>query len=860
MKKIYISVIALLMVFMAKAQFPAPYCNVTFVNGKEPISKVQFAGINNPSPATTSGAVSLEDFLNITGTVEQLGAYTITVEGNSDGNYSNYYRVFFDWNQNGNFDDADEMYEIGLIIGSTGVDGKTAFATINVPASASLGSTRMRVMKQYGNPGTNPNTTPCNSAAPAGLDYGQAEDYTINVTASTACAGTPNAGTVTSNTAIICSASLASVTLNLAGFSFGTGINYQWESSPAGANTWSNVIGGSGATTTTYTSATISASTDFRCKVTCANGGASAYSTAATVTFSNVPANDEACNAIALVLDGATTCGNTTCATNAGDPTFSSSIPNNTVWYKFTPPTTGIYNIVMSRPAGVTTGLLNAWVGIYSAKTACPGLTLFQQTATAGYDLVNNPSVTVATSTLSSDTTYYLMVDGNSGAFGAYCIQMITPPNPPTSCATNTFPANNATNVSYNPSLTLKWTSVANTTSYDVYIGTVNPPTTVLATVITDSIVITGGAANTTYYWYVVPKNNGGSAIGCTANITAFTTAAPPPPPANDDCAGAVSISPYTGAVNATTISATQSLPAILCNGFTGTANDDVWFKFTTLQSGTAIITVTGVGAFDCVVEGFSGTCGALTSIACADDVFSGTEQVETLTLAGLAAATTYYVRVYSWGSAENARGNFSIAASGPASGAALPISLTTFKGEKRSSVNVLSWTTSTETNNAGFELQRSANGINFTQLAYVQSKADNGNSTQATTYSYVDEKPFSGVGYYRLKQIDKDGKFTLSEVVVIKGNKSTKLELVGVYPNPSTNVLNVSLNAPKTDKVTLVVSDLSGRTILSQNVQIVAGDNLTTVNVSALASGTYTIKAICANGCETTITKFVKQ
>jgi hypothetical protein len=56
------------------------------------------------------------------------------------------------------------------------------------------------------------------------------------------------------------------------------------------------------------------------------------------------------------------------------------------------------------------------------------------------------------------------------------------------------------------------------------------------------------------------------------------------------------------------------------------------------------------------------------------------------------------------------------------------------------------------------------------------------------------------------------------------------------------------------------VVSDLSGRTILSQNVQIVAGDNLTTVNVSALASGTYTIKAICANGCETTITKFVKQ
>ncbi len=851
MKKIYISLLALLMIFTAKAQFPVPYCNVTFPSGVEPITKVQFVGINNSSPATTGGS-SVEDFLSIIGSVEQLGAYTITVEGNSDGNYSNYYRVFFDWNQNNSFDDADEMYEIGLIVGSTGVDGKTAFATINVPVTASLGSTRMRVMKKYGDPGINPNTTSCNTTG-----YGQAEDYTINVTASTACTGTPTAGTVTSNTAISCGSAPASATLSLSGASFGSGINFQWESSPSGANTWSNVVGGSGATTSSYTSATILSSTDFRCKVTCANGGAFGYSILATVAYSNGPANDDACNAIALVLDGTKECGNTTCATAVGDPGFTSSTPNNTVWYKFTPPTTGIYNIVMSRPAGATIGLVNAWVGIYSSKTACPGLTLFQQPATTGYDLINNPSVTVATSTLSSDTTYYLMVDGNSGSYGAYCIQMITPPNPPTSCATNTLPANNATNVVYNPSLTLKWTSVANTTSYDVFIGTTNPPTgAALATVTADSIVVTGGAANTTYYWYVVPKNNGGAATGCTSTITSFTTAAPPAAPANDDCTGAIAISPYTGAVNGTTISATQTLPAVLCNGFTGTANDDVWFKFTTLNAGTAIITVTGVGSFDCVIEGFSGACGALTSVACADDVFSGTEQVETLTLTGLAAATTYYVRVYSWGSAENARGSFSIAASG----VALPISLTSFKGEKRSSVNVLSWTTSTETNNAGFELQRSANGVNYTQLAYVQSKADNGNSNQAITYSYADEKPLSGAGYYRLKQIDKDGKFTLSEVVVIKGNKPTKLEVVGVYPNPSINVLNVSLNAPKTDKVTLVVSDLSGRTILSQNVQLVAGDNVTSVNVAALAAGTYTIRAICANGCETTITKFVKQ
>lgn len=188
------------------------------------------------------------------------------------------------------------------------------------------------------------------------------------------------------------------------------------------------------------------------------------------------------------------------------------------------------------------------------------------------------------------------------------------------------------------------------------------------------------------------------------------------------------------------------------------------------------------------------------------------------------------------------------------------PVTFTTFKGERKGTENLLSWTTATETNNAGFELQRSADGVNFSPLVFVDSKAPNGNSTQTLSYSFNDVKPLSGSGYYRLKQVDKDGKSSFSEVVLIKGLKPTKLELVSVYPNPVINTLKVSIAAAKADKVTFIVSDITGKAIVTQVVNVISGDNTLQLDVNNLAKGTYTIKAICADGCETAIRKFVKQ
>src|SRR5690554_664548 len=148
------------------------YCIPAFTNNAEPITKVVFAGFDNSSSATIGGS-PYEDFTHIVGEVDAEGTYSIILKGNTGGNYTNHFTVFIDWNQNGILDDAGEMYQIGSITNSSGTDSKQATGTIAVPATALGGATRMRVIKNYNASPTNP----CGS-----YGWGQAEDYTVNVT------------------------------------------------------------------------------------------------------------------------------------------------------------------------------------------------------------------------------------------------------------------------------------------------------------------------------------------------------------------------------------------------------------------------------------------------------------------------------------------------------------------------------------------------------------------------------------------------------------------------------------------------------------------------------------------------------
>lgn len=421
-------------------------------------------------------------------------------------------------------------------------------------------------------------------------------------------------------------------------------------------------------------------------------------------------------------------------------------------------------------------------------------------------------------------------------------------------CVTNVLPADGATNVNPYPYVTFKWNPFPGAVSYDVYVSTKIPPKQLIGNTSSDSFHFINGNYNTTYYWYVIPKDASGNPLStgsCTSSNTSFTTGAPPPPPVNDDCSGALDISATT--LTGSTVGATESMPAAVCNGFAGTANDDIWYQFTANSTGTALITMNGDTGFDGVLEVFSGACGSLTSLTCSDtSQQGGSEQISLNVTAG----TNYKVRVYNFFSTLSTRGTFTI----EATGSTLPVTLVYFKGTHVGNENVLSWQTATESNNKGFQVQYSFDGNDFRDMDFVDSKATNGSSSSTLNYQYTDSKSLGENVYYRLVQVDKDGHTSYSNIVLIKGDKAKSLRLSAIYPNPARNYLNLIVSSPVNNQINVMITDITGKTVKKQAFSIVDGGNNLDMNITKLPAGSYFVKAICNNGCETSISKFVKQ
>jgi hypothetical protein len=149
--------------------FPVLYCENEYPT-IEPITNVTFAAINNTSAPTSTTA---HERFCITTDVNQGDQITISVNGNTAGNFVNGIVAYFDWNQNSSLEtDNVERTVIGILNNNNGT-GIPATATIQVPLDAQLGSTTMRIVKTY-------NTYSLDSCNP-NSDYGQTEDYLINV-------------------------------------------------------------------------------------------------------------------------------------------------------------------------------------------------------------------------------------------------------------------------------------------------------------------------------------------------------------------------------------------------------------------------------------------------------------------------------------------------------------------------------------------------------------------------------------------------------------------------------------------------------------------------------------------------------
>lgn len=191
--------------------------------------------------------------------------------------------------------------------------------------------------------------------------------------------------------------------------------------------------------------------------------------------------------------------------------------------------------------------------------------------------------------------------------------------------------------------------------------------------------------------------------------------------------------------------------------------------------------------------------------------------------------------------------------------GGTLPINILSFSGQRTANAVKLKWSTSAEQNNRGFEIQRSANGINYAVIGFVNSIAAGGTSSQKLDYEFNDLNVPAGKLYYRLKQIDLDNNSRLSQVVVIKAVTISQLTVYNIYPNPATAEINLMIESPAKKSVQLKLIDANGSIVLEKSLQVLAGFSTVPINIRQLAAGVYIIKAETGSSDPVSTQRFVK-
>ncbi len=184
------------------------------------------------------------------------------------------------------------------------------------------------------------------------------------------------------------------------------------------------------------------------------------------------------------------------------------------------------------------------------------------------------------------------------------------------------------------------------------------------------------------------------------------------------------------------------------------------------------------------------------------------------------------------------------------------PIELIDFSGEVKAEGDLLSWSTASEDNNSHFTLFHSIDGVNFEQIAIVESQGD---SQFEQAYSFLHTSPVLGVNYYQLSQTDFNGETTnFGTIALTRDEVSTSLVIESISPIPTSDALFVALNAPQAENASLNVYDVSGRLIAQQSVALTAGTQNISLDVSTYPAGIYMLSL---QTTEATISsKFVKK
>ncbi len=199
----------------------------------------------------------------------------------------------------------------------------------------------------------------------------------------------------------------------------------------------------------------------------------------------------------------------------------------------------------------------------------------------------------------------------------------------------------------------------------------------------------------------------------------------------------------------------------------------------------------------------------------------------------------------------------FSVGSSGT-----LPVKLIKFNGVLVENIAQLTWTTASEINNKGFEIERSVNVVNFEYVGFVKGV---GNSNAVNKYEFNDylstyNYQLPTTIYYRLKQIDQDGKYEYSNTIVIKTNNDQNFgNNVSIVPNPFTDGVQINFSQHQNAAVKVVLVDALGREVYTKQVQSIIGNNAIKIdNLNFLQNGIYFVR-LESNGTTTKVVKLLK-
>ena len=169
-----------------------------------------------------------------------------------------------------------------------------------------------------------------------------------------------------------------------------------------------------------------------------------------------------------------------------------------------------------------------------------------------------------------------------------------------------------------------------------------------------------------------------------------------------------------------------------------------------------------------------------------------------------------------------------------------LPVDLISFNGIRKDRQINLSWKTISEYNNEGFVIERGhkiAYGMEWIRLGFIESK---GTTQELQTYSFIDQNPKEGINYYRLKQLDYDGKHEYSFIVAVEYSSKNRSTSIGIFPNPAKDLLMLKNGE---GKVTIF-------NILGQPVKYLTIDaNETTIQLTDLLNGQYYLQVLQEDG-----------